>query len=121
MQLTPGEKTVLAQVRVLYQAAGREQPLKALIAQWPPTHYETYRTAYAALVAKQLLEETGAQIFRLTNAGLRAIGAAPVKPQPQAPRASQPGAVVQRAPQPAAPKPRRSMLSRLARGVLGRT
>lgn len=119
MELTPGEKTVLAQIRVLYRTGGREQLVKALIAQWPPSHYETYRGAYAALVEKQLLEETSAQAFTITESGLRAIGVTPAKPRIPAPRAPQPLPVVQPAPQPLAAKPRGSALSRLVKGLLG--
>lgn len=85
MDLTPGERAVLGQIRVLYSTgARRDQPVKALTMQWTPTHYETYRSAYAALVGKRLIEDTGAQLFMITDAGLRAIGVAaprPVLPQ----------------------------------------
>ena len=46
MDLTPGEKAVLAQIRVLYKEAGRDQQTKALTMQWPQTHYETYAAGY---------------------------------------------------------------------------
>ena len=75
MDLTPGEKAVLTQIRVLYyNAAKREQQVKALLGLWPPTHYETYRAAFAGLVAKQLISDNGSQLFRITDAGLRAMG-----------------------------------------------
>ena len=81
MDLTPGEKAVLAQIRVLYyNAAKREQQVKALLGLWTPTHYETYRSAYAGLVAKQLISDNGSQLFRITDAGLRAMKIA--VPQP---------------------------------------
>lgn len=85
MDLTPGERAVLGQIRVLYSTgARRDQPVKALTMQWTPTHYETYRAAYATLVGKRLIEDTGAQLFMITDAGLRAIGVAAPKPaQPQ--------------------------------------
>jgi hypothetical protein len=77
MDLTPGERAVLGQIRVLYAtAAQRDQPMKALFMQWTPTHYETYKAAYAGLVAKRLIQEAGAQLFRITDAGLTAIGVA---------------------------------------------
>jgi len=94
MDLTPGEKTVLAQIRVLYSAAaGRDQQIKALTMQWPPLHHEAYQKAYGGLLAKRLLvEDAGAQAFRITDAGLKAIGVAIPRPQPQrqAPRTDQP-------------------------------
>ena len=77
MDLTPGEKAVLAQIRVLYyNAAKREQQVKAVLGLWPPTHYETYRAAFGGLVAKQLVSENGSQLFRITDAGLNAMGIA---------------------------------------------
>lgn len=87
MDLTPGEKAVLGQVRVLYShAAQRDQQVKALMLQWPPTHYETYKSAFGGLVMKQLIQRTGGEVFRITDAGLTAIGVAVPKPQPQARR-----------------------------------
>jgi hypothetical protein len=84
MDLTPGEKAVLGQIRMLYStAASRDQQIKALTMQWPPLHYETYKKAYARLLAKRLIQEAGAQLFRITDAGLKAIGVAIAKPQPQ--------------------------------------
>jgi hypothetical protein len=84
MDLTPGERAVLGQIRVLYAtAAQRDQPVKALFMQWTPTHYETYKTAYAGLVAKRLIQEAGAQLFRITDAGLAAIGVSAPRPQPR--------------------------------------
>lgn len=84
MNLTPGEKAVLGQIRVLYSsAAQRDQQLKALMMQWPPTQYETYKSAFGGLLAKQLIQGTGTQVFRITDAGLRAIGVVIPKPQPQ--------------------------------------
>jgi hypothetical protein len=81
VDLTPGEKAVLAQIRVLYyNAAQREQQVKALLGLWPPTHYETYRSAFAGLVAKQLVSDNGSQLFRITDSGLKAMGIA--VPQP---------------------------------------
>src|SRR5687767_1485184 len=94
MDLTPGEKAVLGQIRMLYSAAaGRDQQIKALVMQWPPLHYEPYKKAYGGLLAKRLIQEAGAQMFRLTDAGLKAIGVAiakpPPRPQPQMRRTSE--------------------------------
>lgn len=87
MELTPGEKAVLGQIRVLYsQAAQRDQQVKALMLQWPPTHYETYKSAFGGLLAKQLIQRTGGEVFRLTDTGLTAIGVVMPKPQAQARR-----------------------------------
>jgi hypothetical protein len=81
VDLTPGEKAVLAQTRVLYyNAAKREQQVKALQGLWPPTHYETYRAAFAGLVAKQLISHNGSQLFRITDAGLKAMGVTVAQP-----------------------------------------
>ena len=49
--------------------------------QWPPIHHETYRRSYAGLISKLLIEEVGTQIFRITQAGLGAIGVTLRKPQ----------------------------------------
>lgn len=85
MDLTPGEKAVLAQIRVLYynNSAKREQQVKALLGLWPPTHHEAYRGAFAALVAKQLISDKRSQVFRITDAGLKAMGVAIPQAQPQ--------------------------------------
>ena len=81
MDLTRGEKAVLAQIRVLYyNAAKREQQVNALMGLWPPTHYQTYRAAFAGLVAKQLISDKGAQLFKITDAGLKAMGIAVSQP-----------------------------------------
>ena len=74
MDFTPGEKSLLAQMRLLYQASGRLQLVNALTSAWPPTHHEAYRTAYASLVARQLIHDAGGQTFSITDAGLRALG-----------------------------------------------
>jgi hypothetical protein len=88
MDLSPGEKAVLGQVRVLYsQSLQRDQQTKALVLQWPPTHYETYKSAFGGLLAKQLIERTGGEVFRITDTGLTAIGATVPKP-PKAPAAA---------------------------------
>jgi hypothetical protein len=92
VDLTPGEKAVLAQIRVLYyNAAKREQQVKALLGLWPPTHYETYRSAFAGLVAKQLISDNGSQLFKITDTGLKAMGIA--VPQPAARQLAQRAAI----------------------------
>lgn len=111
MDFTPGEKAVLGQIRVLYASSARtDQQMKALTMQWTPTHYESYRQAYGSLIAKRLIDDNGGQVFRITEAGLRAIGVAP-RPQLQpAARAT----LAHPAPGPlkAEPKPSNGMLRR---------
>ena len=115
MDLTPGEKGLLSQIRLLYQAAGREQPLRALTASWPPVHYQSYRSAYVGLVAKRLLQDNN-QSFRITDIGLAAIGASPVTAPVAAPRKPAPRPVRQ----PQVTKAPASVMSRLVNGLLGR-
>ena len=111
MDLTPGEKAVLGQIRMLYAASARtDQQMKALTMQWAPTHSESYRKAYVALVAKRLIDDNGSQVFRITEAGLRAIGVAPrppVAPVVSAARAHPVSSPVQ-----ARPEPSRGILRR---------
>jgi hypothetical protein len=84
MDLSPGEKAVLGQIRVLYAtAAARDQQIKRLTAQWPPTHHQAYEKAYEGLIAKRLIKDAGAQLFTITDAGLKAMGIAVAKPQAQ--------------------------------------
>ena len=72
------EKAVLAQIRVLYYiGARRDQPLKALQGLWPVPHNEPYKVAFAGLVAKQLIGAS-AERFRITDAGLKAMGVTPL-------------------------------------------
>lgn len=117
MDLTPGEKAVLAQIRVLYKEAGRDQQTKALVMQWPPTHHDTYRNGFAGLMEKHLLQSIDAQSFRITDRGLSALGIAVPAPMPQvqAPRKEARPVEVYRD---LSPKPRRTVLSRL-RGFFG--
>lgn len=118
MDLTPGEKAVLAQIRVLYTAAsGREQQLKALMMQWPPIHCEAYTKAFDGLLEKDLVQDLGAQVFRITDAGLKAIGVSPaaqprVQPRPLVEVPSAPIAA------PAVVR-RRGFLSRVMSGLFG--
>jgi hypothetical protein len=83
MDLTPGEKAVLKQIRALYATESRrEHQLKALMMQWPPIHHEAYKRAYGGLLAKLLIQDVDAQVFRLTESGLSAIGVQKRRPQP---------------------------------------
>jgi hypothetical protein len=118
VDLTPGEKAVLAQIRVLYyNAAKREQQVKALLGLWPPTHYETYRSAFAGLVAKQLISDNGSQLFRITDAGLKTMGI-PV-PQPATRQLAQRAAIQQGNRPPAATKRPLKLVTGI-RGALSR-
>lgn len=112
MDLTPGEKAVLGQIRALYATeARRDHQVKALMMQWPPIHHEAYRRAYGGLVAKLLIQDVDAQMFRITETGLSAIGVAP-RQQPQ-PRRVEEHKPAQQAPSPAPGKRRKGALSRL--------
>jgi hypothetical protein len=118
VDLTPGEKSVLAQIRVLYyNAAKREQQVKALLGLWPPTHYETYRAAFAGLVAKQLISENGSQLFRITDAGLKAMGIAVAQPATR--QVAQRAAIQQENCPPASTKPAPKPVTGI-RGALSR-
>jgi hypothetical protein len=122
MDLTPGEKAVLGQIRVLYSAESRrDQQVKALMMQWPPVHCEAYKKAFGALLAKALIQDLDTQIFRITDTGLKAIGVSAV-PQPRV--QARPVAQPQPAPQPSprrVAKPSGNPLSRFMSGLLGRT
>jgi uncharacterized protein YjhX (UPF0386 family) len=118
MEFSPGEKAVLAQIRHLYRAAGRDQQIKALTMQWPPTHHETYRKAYAELVAKQLIHDSHGQSFRITDAGLKQIGVTPVLPPGPSPRVDAPRP--QQAQAAAQATPRSSGVMGYVKGLLGR-
>lgn len=123
MDITPGEKAVLRQIGALYATEKRrDHQLKALVMQWPPTHRESYNLAYHGLHAKHLIEAVGAQYFRITEAGLKALGVAPPKAQPQAqvPRPPEKKPARPHMPVRAAPKPPAGLLSGLAR-FLGRS
>ena len=76
MDLTPGERAVMNQLRDLYaKTSARDHPLTRIAAQWPPIHYEAYRKALAGLVEKDLLDNPNSgQAVRITDAGLKAIG-----------------------------------------------
>lgn len=104
MDLTPGEKTVLRQIRALYATeARREHQLKALMMQWPPIHHEAYKRAYGGLLAKLLIQDVDAQIFRITETGLGAIGVAVPRTQLQAQPQPLPRRVDERKSGPAVP------------------
>lgn len=121
MDFSPGERAVLAQMRHLYTAAGRDQHIKALTNQWPPTHHETYRKAYAELVAKQLIHDTHGQSFRITDAGLKALGITPVIPPSPSPSPRVAAAPARPFQAVAQAKPQAPGLKGFVRGILGRS
>ena len=117
MDLTPGEKAVLAQIGALYREAAGDQLVRALTGQWLAAHYGSYSTAYAALIAKGFIQPINPQKFKLTRIGLLAIGAGPTA------AAREPAPKVR--PQPAlrperSIKARRSLMSRFVGSMLGR-
>lgn len=115
MDFTPGERAVLGQIRVLYAASAQaDQQMKALTMQWTPTHHDTYQKAYFALIAKALIEDTGGQVFRITDAGLRAMGVTPTRPLLEPLRVVEP----RPAPQPARAQAPRVGFFRRAVGLL---
>jgi len=118
MDLTPGEKAVLGQIRVLYDERAGEQLLPALSRQWPPTHYQAYANSYAGLLAKHFIELKDAQTFRLTEMGRKALGITP------APTPAEPPRTIPRRPIRARPvrtmQVRRSVMSRFLRSLVGR-
>lgn len=119
MDFTPGERAVLGQIRVLYASSARaDQQMKALTMQWTPTHYESYRKAYGSLIARQLIDDDGGQAFRITEAGLRAIGVAPRARLQPAVRLAVPDPVP--APREAEPKQRGGLLRRAFGRLRGR-
>ena len=117
MDLTPGEKAVLAQIGAMYREAAGDQLLRALTGQWLAAHYGSYSTAYAALVAKGFIQPVNPQKFKLTRMGLSAIGAGPTA------AAQQPAPKIRPQPSPRpdrAMKARGSLMSRLVGSMLGR-
>lgn len=95
MDLTPGERAILNHLRHLYAGSSyRAHPMTAVTSQWPALHYEAYRSSFAGLVGKKLVQpEANGQLVRLTDAGFRALGL-PVPPsgpaiKPTTPKAAQ--------------------------------
>jgi hypothetical protein len=76
MQLTPGERAVLNQLRELYaNSSKRDQPISALTRQWPAVHYEAYERVLAALVDRGLAQiVNNGQAIRISDSGLSALG-----------------------------------------------
>ena len=98
MDLTPSERAVLGQIRVLYEnAPRRDHPLKALTMQWPPLHYDAYKSGYAGLLAKRLIKDGDAHSFKITDAGLKFMGVAASAPSPRVDRTRRTAEDVKRA------------------------
>jgi hypothetical protein len=76
MELTPGERAVLNQLRELYaNSSKRDHPLTAVTRQWPPLHYEAYENVLTGLVRRELAQAANnGQAVRITDAGLSALG-----------------------------------------------
>jgi hypothetical protein len=80
MDLTPSERAVLGQIRVLFlEASGRTFRLRELTSRWPVLHHDAYSGGYAGLMKMGLIAGSAdGQGFSITNAGLGALGVAPV-------------------------------------------
>ena len=76
MQLTPGERAVLNQLRELYaNSSKRDQPVAALTRQWPAVHYQAYESVLSALLKRGLAQMVNnGQAIRISDAGLSALG-----------------------------------------------
>ena len=80
-EFTPGERAVLNQIRALYASVReRHHQLKALTMQWPPMHYEAYKSSFDRLVARRLIAGNG-PVFVITDSGLSALGVASARAQ----------------------------------------
>jgi hypothetical protein len=82
MDLTPGERAILDQIRDLYAGTSkREQPLATITGQWQPITYEAYKSVLTGLVSKGFLEPTSeGRAVIITNAGFAAMGLTLPKP-----------------------------------------
>ena len=76
MQLTPGERAVLNQLRELYaNSSKRDQPVSALTRQWPAVHYQAYESVLSVLLDRGLAQMVNnGQAIRISDAGLSALG-----------------------------------------------
>ena len=79
MDLTPSERAVLGQIRVLFlEASGRTFRLRELTSRWPVLHYEAYSGGYASLIKQGLIAGSAdGQGFGITSAGFKAMALAP--------------------------------------------
>lgn len=76
MELTPGERAMLGQLRELYAATSKkEHALGTITSQWPAMHVEAYKGVLRGLVDKKLLEAADkGRAVRITEAGAQAMG-----------------------------------------------
>ena len=105
MDLTPGERAILNQLRHLQtSSATRVHPMTAVTSHWPALHYEAYRHSFSGLIGKKLVQpEANGQMVRLTAEGFEALGLAVPPPPAVAVRRAAP-----KAPPPAATPARSS-------------
>lgn len=91
MDLTPGERAILNQLRQLHTSSStRTHPMTAVTSHWPALHYEAYRNSFAGLIGKRLVKpEANGQLVRLTDAGFQALGL-PLPPAPAIKPAAEP-------------------------------
>jgi hypothetical protein len=83
MELTPSERAVLGQIRVLFlEASGRTFRLRELTSRWPVLHHDAYSGGYAGLIKIGLIAGSAdGQGFSVTSAGLKAMAVAPITPE----------------------------------------
>lgn len=105
MDLTPGERAILSQLRQLYAgSSNRAHPMTAVTCHWPAVHYEAYRSSFSGLIGKRLVQpEANGQMVRLTAAGFEVLGLAVPPPAASAVRPAAAKTVSQA--QPPAAKP----------------
>ena len=79
MDLKPGERAVLGQIRVLFlEASGRTFRLRELTSRWPVLHYDAYSGGYASLIKRGLIAGSAdGQGFGITSAGFKAMAITP--------------------------------------------
>jgi len=75
VELTPGERLILRQLKDLYSSTSRrEHPLGKLTDQWPAMHVEAYRAVLGSLISKNLVElDDRGRSLRITDGGMRAM------------------------------------------------
>ena len=76
MELTPGERAILSQLRDLYTSTTKlEHPLQTITSQWLPPVFEAYKGVLSGLVAKGFLRATNkGRAVEITAEGLKAMG-----------------------------------------------
>src|SRR5687768_10041830 len=76
MELTPGERAILGQLRDLYTSTSKlEHPLPTITSQWLPPLFEAYKGVLSGLVTKGFLRATNqGRSVEITAEGLKAMG-----------------------------------------------